>query len=104
LRAAGAAPVLGLYGFGAAAHILIQVARAQGKEVFAFTRPGDEMAQRFAERLGAAWAGGSDESAPAQLDAAILFAPVGSLVPLALRAVAPGGTVVCGGWRQGSPC
>lgn len=97
LKLAGAAQRLGLYGFGAAAHIVIQVARAQGKEVFAFTRPGDDMAQRFARRLGAAWAGSSDAAAPVPLDAAILFAPVGALVPLALRAVAPGGTVVCGG-------
>ncbi|GAB4222735.1 MAG: zinc-dependent alcohol dehydrogenase family protein [Acidobacteriota bacterium] len=97
LRFAGDAEVLGLYGFGAAAHIVAQVARHQGRTVFAFTRPGDEAAQRFARRLGAAWAGGSDEPPPEPLDAAILFAPVGALVPAALRAVRPGGTVVCGG-------
>jgi len=88
---------LGLYGFGSAAHILIQVARHRGIEVYAFTRPGDETGQAFARRLGAAWAGGSDQPPPAELDAAIIFAPVGSLVPPALRAVRPGGTVVCGG-------
>lgn len=88
---------LGLYGFGSAAHILIQVARHRGIEVYAFTRPGDETAQAFARKLGAAWAGGSDQPPPLPLDAAIIFAPVGSLVPRALRAVRPGGTVVCGG-------
>lgn len=88
---------LGLYGFGAAAHILCQLAVWEGKEVHAFTRPGDEAAQRFARALGAAWAGGSDEPPPAPLDAAILFAPVGALVPLALRAVRKGGRVICGG-------
>lgn len=97
LRMAGDARRLGIYGFGAAAHIVTQVARAEGREVHAFTRPGDEAAQGFALRLGAAWAGGSDEDPPAPLDAAILFAPVGALVPLALRAVRKGGTVVCGG-------
>jgi propanol-preferring alcohol dehydrogenase len=88
---------LGLYGFGAAAHIIIQVARHQGREVYAFTRPGDEEGQRFARELGAGWAGGSDSLPPVPLDAAILFAPVGALVPAALRAVVKGGTVVCAG-------
>ncbi len=88
---------LGLYGFGAAAHIVIQVARHFGQRVFAFTRPGDREAQAFALGLGAEWAGGSDERPPEELDAAILFAPVGALVPAALRAVARGGTVVCAG-------
>lgn len=88
---------LGLYGFGSAAHILIQVARYRGMEVYAFTRSGDEPGQAFARKLGAVWAGGSDEPPPVLLDAAIIFAPVGSLVPLALRAVRPGGVVVCGG-------
>jgi propanol-preferring alcohol dehydrogenase len=97
LRMAGDAERLGLYGFGAAAHILIQVARYQGRKVYAFTRPGDDQAVRFAEQLGAAWAGPSDVAPPHSLDAAILFAPVGELVPLALRAVQKGGTVVCGG-------
>ncbi|HEX3519131.1 MAG TPA: zinc-dependent alcohol dehydrogenase family protein [Solirubrobacteraceae bacterium] len=97
LRMCGEPRRLGLYGFGAAAHILIQVACSQGREVFAFTRAGDEAAQSFARELGAVWAGGSEERAPEQLDAAIIFAPVGNLVPLALRALAPGGTVVCGG-------
>ncbi len=98
LRAAGDDAVrLGFYGFGAAAHILIQVARHQGREVFAFTRDGDRPAQEFARRLGAAWAGGSSEPSPVRLDAAILFAPAGELVPLALRAVAKGGRVVCAG-------
>lgn len=97
LRMCGDARRLGLYGFGAAAHILCQVARSQGREVAAFTRPGDEAGQAFARRLGAAWAGGSDERPPEPLDAAIIFAPAGELVPVALRAVAPGGTVVCGG-------
>jgi alcohol dehydrogenase, propanol-preferring len=94
---AGGAERLGIYGFGAAAHIVAQVARHQGRRVFAFTRPGDRDAQRFARELGAEWAGASDEAAPEPLDAAIVFAPVGALVPAALRAVAPGGTVVCGG-------
>jgi propanol-preferring alcohol dehydrogenase len=97
LRLCGEARRLGLYGFGAAAHVLAQVAAWQGREVFAFTRPGDEAAQRFARELGAVWAGASDQGPPAPLDAAIVFAPDGALVPLALRAVAPGGTVVCGG-------
>ena len=94
---AGDAQRLGIYGFGAAAHILAQVARYQQREIFAFTSPGDEAAQRFALELGAAWAGGSDEPAPVELDAAIIFAPVGALVPAALRAVRKGGIVVCGG-------
>ncbi len=97
LRKAGAAPVLGIFGFGAAAHLVTQVARHQGREVYAFTRPGDEAAQQFARSLGAVWAGGSDQPPPRPLDAAIIFAPVGALVPTALRAVRPGGTVVCGG-------
>jgi propanol-preferring alcohol dehydrogenase len=88
---------LGLYGFGAAAHILAQVAAWQGRRVYAFTRPGDEAAQAFAKSLGAVWAGGSDEMPPEPLDAAIIFAPVGALVPMALRAVKKGGRVVCGG-------
>jgi propanol-preferring alcohol dehydrogenase len=88
---------LGFYGFGAAAHILIQVARHQGRQVFAFTRAGDEAGQRFARRLGAVWAGGAGEPPPALLDAAMIFAPAGELVPAALRAVAKGGTVVCAG-------
>ncbi|MCS7172179.1 MAG: zinc-dependent alcohol dehydrogenase family protein [Armatimonadetes bacterium] len=97
LRMTGDAERLGIYGFGAAAHILTQVARYQGRRVFAFTRPGDLDAQRFALELGAVWAGDSTQSPPEELDAAILFAPAGELVPLALRAVAPGGVVVCGG-------
>jgi propanol-preferring alcohol dehydrogenase len=88
---------LGLYGFGAAAHILAQVAHAQGRELYAFTRPGDEGAQAFAKRLGAVWAGDSSAMPPEPLDAAILFAPVGALVPQALKAVKKGGRVVCGG-------
>ena len=88
---------LGIYGFGAAAHIIAQIAVRGGQQVYAFTRPGDEPAQAFARRLGAAWAGGSDESPPQPLDAALIFAPVGSLVVQALRAVLPGGVVVCGG-------
>jgi propanol-preferring alcohol dehydrogenase len=94
---AGDARRLGIYGFGAAAHIVAQVARWQGRELFAFTRPGDTAAQEFARSLGAAWAGDSTQAPPEPLDAAILFAPVGALVPAALRAVAPGGTVVCAG-------
>lgn len=97
LRLAGAAHALGIYGFGAAAHLVTQVARHQGREVYAFTRPGDEAAQQFARSLGAVWAGGSDQPPPRPLDAALIFAPVGALVPAALRAVRPGGTVVCGG-------
>lgn len=88
---------LGLYGFGAAAHILAQVAAWQGRRVYAFTRGGDTAAQAFARSLGAVWAGGSDEMPPERLDAAIIFAPVGALVPLALKAVKKGGRVVCGG-------
>jgi propanol-preferring alcohol dehydrogenase len=94
---AGNARRLGLYGFGAAAHIIAQVAVHQGREVFAFTRPGDRRGQQFARKVGAVWAGDSDSLPPEELDAAILFAPVGSLVPAALRAVAKGGTVVCAG-------
>jgi propanol-preferring alcohol dehydrogenase len=96
-RMAGAGESLGIYGFGAAAHILAQVAIWQGRRVHAFTRPGDDDAQNFARRLGAAWAGGSEEAPPEPLDAAIIFAPVGALVPAALRAVKKGGRVVCGG-------
>lgn len=96
-RAAGVAPTLGLYGFGAAAHLIAQLARHEGRRVLAFTRPGDKHAQRFALSLGAAWAGGSDERPPKPLDAAILFAPVGTLIPVALEAVRPGGHVVCAG-------
>jgi len=88
---------LGLYGFGAAAHILAQVAIWQGRRVFAFSRKGDRAAQDFARSLGAVWAGSSDEMPPEPLDAAIIFAPVGSLVPAALKAVKKGGRVVCGG-------
>lgn len=97
LAMAGDAERIGIYGFGAAAHIVAQVARWQGREVYAFTRPGDAAAMNFAREQGACWAGSSDEPAPAALDAALLFAPVGALVPAALRAVRPGGTVVCGG-------
>jgi propanol-preferring alcohol dehydrogenase len=97
LLAAGDAKTLGLYGFGAAAHIVAQVAQYQGRRLFAFTREGDSAAQSFARQLGAEWAGSSDEAPPEQLDAAIIFAPVGALVPAALRAVAPGGVVVCAG-------
>jgi propanol-preferring alcohol dehydrogenase len=97
LRLAGDAERLGLYGFGASAHIVAQVARHQGRRVFAFVRPGDDEAAVFARRLGADWAGPSDQPAPAELDAAIIFAPAGALVPAALRATAKGGTVVCAG-------
>ncbi|QFU14838.1 zinc-dependent alcohol dehydrogenase family protein [Microvirga thermotolerans] len=97
LVAAGPARTVGIYGFGAAAHIVAQVCRWQGRRILAFTRPGDLAAQDFARSLGAAWAGGSDETPPEALDAAILFAPVGALVPLALKAVRKGGRVVCGG-------
>ena len=97
LRIAGEGKRLGLYGFGAAAHILAQVARWQGRSVFAFTRPGDTAAQAFARSLGAAWAGGSDEMPPEPLDAAIIFATAGDLVPTALKAVRKGGRVVCAG-------
>jgi propanol-preferring alcohol dehydrogenase len=97
LVAAGSGKTIGIYGFGAAAHIIAQVCRWQGRTVFAFTRSGDEPAQAFARALGAAWAGGSDEAPPEPLDTAIIFAPAGSLVPAALRAVRKGGRVVCGG-------
>jgi propanol-preferring alcohol dehydrogenase len=97
LRMAGDARRIGLYGFGAAAHIIAQVARFQGRKVYAFTRPGDRTAQDFARELGATWAGGSDESPRVVLDAALIFAPVGALVPIALGAVRKGGTVVCAG-------
>jgi propanol-preferring alcohol dehydrogenase len=97
LLMAGEAQRLGLYGFGAAAHIIVQTARHQGRQVFAFTKSGDMEGQEFARTLGAVWAGGSDQSPPDELDAAILFAPVGNLVPQALRVVARGGTVVCAG-------
>jgi alcohol dehydrogenase, propanol-preferring len=97
LRMCGEAHRVGFYGFGDSAHILAQICRWQGREVYAFTRPGDEAAQAFARELGAVWAGSSEEPPPQPLNAAIIFAPVGALVPLALRAVAPGGTVVCGG-------
>ncbi len=97
LRLAGGGRRLGLYGFGAAAHILVQVARHQGRTTYAFTRPGDDEGQRFALRMGADWAGGSLDTPPEPLDAAIILAPVGNLVPQALRHVAKGGVVVCGG-------
>jgi propanol-preferring alcohol dehydrogenase len=96
-RAAGDGHVLGLYGFGAAAHLLAQVARFEGRKVFAFTRPGDTDSQRFALQLGAAWAGASTDTPPEPLDAAILFAPAGELVPAALAATRKGGRVVCAG-------
>jgi propanol-preferring alcohol dehydrogenase len=94
---AGDAHRLGIYGFGAAAHIVAQVARFQGREVYAFTSPGDHQAQEFARRSGCVWAGDSDAPSPDELDAAIIFAPVGALVPLALESTAKGGVVVCGG-------
>ncbi|VVC75238.1 putative alcohol dehydrogenase AdhA [Aquicella siphonis] len=97
LRKTGNARRLGVYGFGAAAHLLLQVARHQGREVYAFTREGDREAQQFALTLGAVWAGASSESPPELLDAAIIFAPAGELVPVALRALIKGGVVVCGG-------
>ncbi len=97
LRFTGDAATLGLFGFGSAAHMICQVAVHQGREVYAFTRPGDERTQEFAKSLGATWAGGTDEVAPVQLDAAIIFAPAGELVPGALKLLAPGGTVVCAG-------
>jgi alcohol dehydrogenase, propanol-preferring len=97
LNFAGEAKNLGLYGFGAAAHIIVQVARKQGRQVFAFTRPGDAGAQAFALRLGAAWAGSSGDTPPEPLDAAIIYAPVGELVPAALASVRKGGIVVCAG-------
>ncbi len=96
-RMAGEVSALGIYGFGAAAHILAQLAVHHGQSVYAFTRSGDTAAQELARRVGAVWAGGSDEMPPVKLDAALIFAPVGSLVPAALRAVRDGGTVVCGG-------
>lgn len=97
LRMAGDAQRLGIFGFGAAAHLAAQVANARGQQIYAFTRPGDVVAQQFALQLGARWAGGSDEPAPVPLDAAIIFAPVGALVPAALASVRKGGTVICGG-------
>lgn len=97
LKKAGDGKRLGIYGFGAAAHIVAQIAIWQGREIFAVTRPGDEQAQDFARSLGASWAGGSDQSPPRRLDAVIIFAPVGDLVPIALGAVRKGGRVVCGG-------
>jgi alcohol dehydrogenase, propanol-preferring len=97
LRAAGDGERIGLYGFGASAHLIAQIARAQGREVYALTRTGDGETQEFARSLGAAWAGGSDERPPAELDAAIIFAAVGALVPAALEAVRPAGVVVCAG-------
>jgi propanol-preferring alcohol dehydrogenase len=97
LRLAGDAERLGLYGFGAAAHVVAQVAAWEGRRVFAFTRAGDEEAQAFASEFGAVWAGNSSEQPPEELDAAIIFAPAGSLVPAALAALAKGGTVVCAG-------
>jgi propanol-preferring alcohol dehydrogenase len=97
LRRAGAAQNVGLYGFGGAAHIVAQIARHEGRKVFAFTRPGDVATQQFARSLGATWAGGSGARPPEPLDAAIIFAPAGELVPRALAATAPGGCVVCGG-------
>ncbi|HEU4703409.1 MAG TPA: zinc-dependent alcohol dehydrogenase family protein [Conexibacter sp.] len=97
LRMAGDAERLGLYGFGAAAHMICQVAVHEGRRVYAFTRPGDDRGQAFARELGAVWAGTSEQAPPEPLDAALVFAPAGQLVPLALRALAPGGTVVCAG-------
>ena len=97
LRMAGDARRLGIYGFGAAAHIVAQVAKHQGRKIYAFTRSGDEASQGFARELGAAWAGASETMPPEKLDAAVIFAPVGALVPTALRATAKGGTVVCAG-------
>jgi propanol-preferring alcohol dehydrogenase len=97
LKLAGPGKAVGLYGFGAAAHILAQVCRWQGREVYAFTRTGDQAAQEFARSLGATWAGGSDEAPPVPLDVALIFAPVGALIPAALRAVRKGGRVVSGG-------
>jgi alcohol dehydrogenase, propanol-preferring len=97
LRKTGDPLRLGIYGFGAAAHLIAQVAIYEGRQIFAFTRPGDDAGQDFARKLGAVWAGGSDQMPPEKLDAAIIFAPVGALVPLALRALVKGGIVVCGG-------
>jgi propanol-preferring alcohol dehydrogenase len=105
LRMCGDATRVGLYGFGAAAHLVAQVAAWEGRQVFAFTRPGDAAAQSFARELGAEWAGASDEQPPQPLDAAIVFAPVGALVPPALRSLRPGGVVVCGGIHMSDiPC
>jgi propanol-preferring alcohol dehydrogenase len=100
LRLAGNAERVGLYGFGSSAHIVAQVARHEGRRIFAFTKPGDSEGQAFARELGAEWAGGSDERPPEELDAAIVFAPVGALVPTALAVLAKGGTVVCAGIRM----
>ncbi len=97
LKMAGSADRVGIYGFGAAAHIVAQIMRYQGRKLFAFTRPGDVAAQDFASKMGAAWAGNSDMMPPEELDAAIIFAPAGTLVPAALRAIRPGGIVICGG-------
>jgi alcohol dehydrogenase, propanol-preferring len=97
LQIAGDGEKLGLYGFGAAAHIIAQVARWQGRQVYAFTRPGDDAAQAFAKKLGASWAASSEDVPPEALDCVIIYAPVGALVPLALRAVRKGGRVVCAG-------
>ncbi len=97
LARAGDAQRIGIYGFGAAAHIVAQVARYQGRQIFAFTRPGDRAGQQFARELGAAWSGDSSQTPPEPLDAALIFAPVGALVPAALRATAKGGRVVCAG-------
>jgi alcohol dehydrogenase, propanol-preferring len=96
-RMAGDAKTIGLYGFGASAHIIAQIAVHQGRTVYAFTRPGDDAGQEFARGLGAAWAGGSNEGPPSEMDAAVIFAPVGALVPIALRHVVKGGVVVCAG-------
>ncbi|MDN5935927.1 MAG: zinc-dependent alcohol dehydrogenase family protein [Nitrosospira sp.] len=97
LKMAGNGDRIGIYGFGAAAHIVAQILRYQGRQLFAFTRPGDAAAQDFASRMGAVWVSGSDMMPPDELDAAIIFAPVGALAPAALRVIRPGGTVVCGG-------
>ena len=97
LRKTGVATRIGIYGFGAAGHIIAQVAQHENRKIFAFTRPGDAVAQDFARKMGASWAGGSDQLPPEKLDAAIIFAPIGELVPLALRALRRGGIVVCGG-------
>jgi propanol-preferring alcohol dehydrogenase len=105
LKMTGDARRLGIYGFGAAAHIVAQVAQYQGRQIFAFTRPSDAQTQAFARELGAVWAGGSDEAPPEALDAAIIFAPVGALVPAALKALRKGGVVVCGGIHMSDvPC
>jgi propanol-preferring alcohol dehydrogenase len=97
LHKAGQAGTIGIYGFGAAAHLITQLADAEGRKIYAFTRPGDERSQTFAREVGAAWAGSTQDAPPEPLDAAIIFAPAGDLVPVALRAVRPGGCVVCGG-------